>query len=417
MATTLCIVDTNVLLHSQPLSQIPWRDLLQADAIEIILVSRVLRELDEKKNGDSEKLKKRAKRVLSQINEWLPPGTRTTSISDGIAIRVHTREPAKREGLDFSVSDDRIIASALELREGADVWLITGDTAMRFKAEDFGLRVLALPDAYRLRDEEPAKSTRPPAPRLVVGFFDQDGHHTSHIEVRSAGLSATDELADAERRLDALERQAAEAEQKLRTEQELLEKRVREKAPFAEFALREHRDRQRWGGMRNILAEPSQEPSADEWQRHIAALRKFNQRHADTVTLSIGVANLGTAPASDIIIDVVFPASSNLTDFRPRAPEPPQGQQVFMRNALLSASMSNAAAAAIRPAPANTFHVRREDDLINVRITSTRLMHSKHIKWPIWLDVREGFQVRGRVLAGSPPLDEEFDLNIRRARH
>lgn len=162
-----------------------------------------------------------------------------------------------------------------------------------------------------------------------------------------------------------------------------------------------------------MFGDPSaQQPSAEAWERHIEALKRFMEEHAHTASVSIGVTNTGTAPASDIIIEMFFPSDVAVADYEPQTPRAPQAPQAYLRDALMSATMSNAAVHAVA---ANTLSVHRHQDSTCVRITSKRLMHTKHLTWPIWMRVRGGFQIRGRVLAASPPLDEAFALNVRLA--
>lgn len=379
MATRAILVpDTNVLLHAAPLDQITWCQVAGVDEVEIVLVAQVLRELDGKKNGTSDKLKKRAQRVMSELDKWIPSGTQTAVIAAGVALRVQPREPVLGPGLDPAIGDDRILASALELAAATatPVKVVTGDITMRFKAEEKGFDVLKVPEKFRLPEEdrkEPAK-----APRVVAGFYedDQDGV-TPNVAVK-LGVTAAHLLPEARQLLA----------------------RSRPRAPeprFPDFGA--------------IAFSPlhGREPDESDYRSYITEIERYDADHANVFELVLGVANTGTAPANDVVVEFILPDGVDYYEERPRLPSRPRKPD------LLGIHI-----------PYHPAHVERtesftfdqlDDGSARAEIWVKRLMQSKRIGYSIWVEVTDdtlgGFPIDARVLVASPAITTDLKLNLR----
>jgi rRNA-processing protein FCF1 len=309
-ARIIIVPDTNVLLHSQPLDQIPWCDLTQSQSVEIVLVSQVLRELDAKKSGDSEKLRRRAQRVLSEIKRWVPSASSIGAVGNSATIRVQVKEPQPIDDLDLNVPDDRIIASALWLRGEAPIVIASGDTTMGYKAEAHGIDVLSIPEQYRIRDEEPKKAVvSAPRPRLIASLFASDGAPlSSNAEVR-CGLTAGHLLPEAEQGLAAARGREAEAARQRAAEEAARRAAISGSSSAMEILL-SYKLSNTIADLHRI-AHPfdpmNAEPSVEEWEQYIANIKNYDERHPNTFELSVGLVNGGDAPAHDILVDFWFP--------------------------------------------------------------------------------------------------------------
>jgi hypothetical protein len=399
------VVDTNVLLHCLPLDQIPWPTIVESEAVELVIVAQVLRELDDKKNGDSEKLKKRAKRALASLNGWLPPRTASAEIADGVRVRVLPAEPSERPGFDFAVSDDRILASAVDLSSDADVCVATGDTSMRFKAEHHGLAVYIVPEAYRVREEEAKKEIRH-SPRLIAGLFEAErGDVKTNIAVK-LGLSVRHLLPDAEEGLIEARRRETEEEER----ENMLNSARENGGSFGSPFGPKHRALMR--GIRKASALYSRnpfvnEPTAQSWERYVQRLVAFDEEHHKTARIDIGIANQGSAPADDVIVEFRFPVGVDVSLREPRVPEEPQGEQRPDLSVLVASRLS------VDTAQPHTIEVETQPNGACVRIRVKRLMHSRTVVYPVWLHAEGGFTIRALTLAASPPVHEKADLNVR----
>lgn len=418
-ACVIIVPDTNVLLHSQLLDQIPWCDLTRSQSVEIVLVSQVLRELDAKKSGDSEKLRRRAQHVLSAIKRWMPSVSSVGTVGKGATIRVQVREPQPIEGLDLNVPDDRVIASAILLRGESPVVIASGDITMGYKAEMHGIDVLTIPDQYRIHDDAPQKKAAPsaPRPRLVASLFPpNDAPPAPNVEVR-CGLTAGHLLPEAEVGLTLARRREAEVARARATE---------------ESARRAARALSSRGGdprLRNPFSIPfsntlaaldritgpfdppdEEEPSAEEWEQYIASLKNYDELYPNTFALSIGLINEGDAPADDILVEFWFPDGFAISDYEPKIPTKPLRRRLLIDDCLLRAVLA--------PSERNSsLRLDQHEDGTLMHLKIKRLMHSMHIAYPVWATVFDpsvrGMKINARVLSASPPTEAEVDLNVR----
>jgi PIN domain len=150
---TIVVPDTNVLVRSPDLAR--YAEVLGTTSYSVVLVAPVLAELDMLKTGRSNPaVRERARKVSERIKEWRRRGPlhRGVKVQGQVLVRAEAREPGFQttlSWLDATVTDDRIIAAALELqrRHPTDrVVLLTGDVNLLAKADVAGLPTTDTPD-------------------------------------------------------------------------------------------------------------------------------------------------------------------------------------------------------------------------------------------------------------------------------
>lgn len=143
----LAVLDTNVLLHYQPPSQVDWRAVLDADGARLVLPLRVVEELDEKKYAGRSDLADRARRLLSELWTRLEPTKGAPArLADGVTIELPVDDGPRRRSLD---ADEEVLAECETLAAArAPVTIVTGDTGMSLRAVGRGLAVTRMPDKY-----------------------------------------------------------------------------------------------------------------------------------------------------------------------------------------------------------------------------------------------------------------------------
>lgn len=372
----ILVPDTNVLLHAAPLDQIAWCDMAGVDAVEVVLVAQVLREVDAKKNGTSDKLRKRAQRVMSEIDKWIPSGAQRATLAKGVELRVDPGEPAFGPGLDPGVADDRILASVLELAAAgiAPVMVVTGDITMRFKAEAQKFRVLKVPEQFRLPDEERKEPAK--APRVTAGFWEEGQVGVSPNLAVKLGLSAADLLPEA-RQLLAESRHAASQTSGL---------------PLSTLGSLYVR-----------------EPSETDYVRYVEEIERYNSVNSRVFELVLGVANTGTSPADDVVAEFILPRGVFYYEDGPPLPKRPRRHDLFWHHI-----------------PHHPMHVERaesfsfdrlEDGSAHAEIRVKRLMQSKRTGYSVWVEVTDdalgGFSIEARVLVAAPASTSNLKLNLR----
>jgi hypothetical protein len=145
---TIAVLDTNVLLHYQPVTQIPWADLLGSTRICLVVPLRVIEEIDLKKYAKNAGLAKRARKLLPDLERLLTDVD--DQVSEGVTIWVPV-DTGPRERPDDA--DDEVLTVCRDLQQFSrrTVTLVTGDTGMRLRGEAHGLRTFKLSQSY-LRD-------------------------------------------------------------------------------------------------------------------------------------------------------------------------------------------------------------------------------------------------------------------------
>lgn len=140
------VLDTHVLLHFEPPPMIPWPAVLKQPAVRLIVPLRVIEELDEKKYARRDDLADRARRILPQLEGLLGSGGKPGAVREGVTIEVPVGEGRIRP----DNADEEILGVAQELRQFGpqQVSLVTADTAMRIRAQAYGVDVARLPAEY-----------------------------------------------------------------------------------------------------------------------------------------------------------------------------------------------------------------------------------------------------------------------------
>ncbi len=134
---------------------IHYTRIVEQDTFALVIVPTVLRELDELKIRSPDKeFRNKVDSIISRIKGWRHQGSllKGVKVNKTITIRTVASEPNFEKTLhwlDASNSDDRIIASVLEIQitqPSATVVLITGDINLQNKAEMANLPFLEPPE-------------------------------------------------------------------------------------------------------------------------------------------------------------------------------------------------------------------------------------------------------------------------------
>jgi hypothetical protein len=161
----LLALDTNAFLQYRPYDEIPWRELLRAEHVRLILTMPTLDEIEAKKQGSNPRLKKRARKILPRIdkafggdsNEFVQV-ERGGKPVNGVTLEIlHDPPGHRRTSTDM---DEEFLdrCEFLHQATGRPVIVVTADTGMKVRArgrgEAAGLQVLTLPEEYRLKGDD-----------------------------------------------------------------------------------------------------------------------------------------------------------------------------------------------------------------------------------------------------------------------
>lgn len=301
--TTYVIPDTSVLLHCVMFNSAEWSSLLNDEDVVLAIPLAVIDELDRFKDDsrriDRQKKARRLIRKLAKYSETLDDN-HTTELPNGMRLmllRLPASEPSLPTHLDPAVGDDRILAEALLLlgEVGDDnVVLLTSDLGMILRARGRGVASMTPPTgiASSLADSEDARLQREidrlrnRLPRLQLDLISLQ-LHTTNSEMNGAGApgrdvgftesTINDEVRDEEQRIVELcSRQDDVAVSRLDALPTDLQIAVK-------YYLEEFEDHLRY----DLLS-----------------------RFGTVLDLSLELRNHGTAPASHVVLDLVFPAGA-----------------------------------------------------------------------------------------------------------
>jgi len=147
--------DTHLLLHYQPIHQIPWPRLLGQRAVRLALPLRVVQELDDLKWAHrDERVRSRARSGTAMLRRMLAPlGGVPRQLAENVSIEVLVDDEPVERAAD---ADADVLAAAVELH-GMErpVTLITGDAGLATQAGIYGIPTYEPGPGY-LRDRSKA---------------------------------------------------------------------------------------------------------------------------------------------------------------------------------------------------------------------------------------------------------------------
>ena len=205
------VPDANVLIHGKALVDLPWAELGRSK-VEVLFVPPMVRELDKLKTQTG-RPNKIARQLSSDIRALITAPDRRAEVrranpAVGKRIELGAVTESLHPALRLDHADQALINYALWLRqEGNDVLLLTDDTICGTTAQEVGLPVHFLPDAW-LRQAEPDESAKENArlkaevqrlsaaePKVELSFRDSAGAALTELRV---GLTRWPALSDAE---------------------------------------------------------------------------------------------------------------------------------------------------------------------------------------------------------------------------
>lgn len=146
-------IDTNTLLHYQPIDQINWKEVVPGEQVTLAYSLVVIDELD--KHKQNPRLSARARLVQNQFMHFRQAG----EVSDDVKIitvpKPHSRVLTAMD-LDTSQNDLWVLASVLEYQATHPeerVGILTSDVGMQLRAEVMNIPVIQLDEKYAITVE------------------------------------------------------------------------------------------------------------------------------------------------------------------------------------------------------------------------------------------------------------------------
>lgn len=295
------VPDTNVFLECKHFDDVDWREITGEKDVVLVVLPKVIHELDVHKFSHHNKKKaEKARKLLKRIEQLIDNNENTKK---GLPVIMEYGLEADGSS---SYADDVIIAEVLALKRGhpdEKVVLASADTGMGLNAQSKGIDVLKIEDFLREtlvdeRDEKIRKLTeelqrlKNQQPRLYLTFPGGD-------EKNIIDFSEFDEQASDHKFMEGLvEKEISEAIHKARS--------------FGHYLLDKNDS--------EILAYRK------EYREYLEAVYNYNRT---TFCLSFELHNSGTAVAEDILVFLNFPETIELSEFPFRAVKRPRRPYSF----------------------------------------------------------------------------------------
>ena len=334
--TAHVFIDANTALHFKRPDQIDWRTLANANEVVLVAAPVLLRELEEQKViSGSSKLRDRAADYIKWLHQFVRhPETEVRAGARWWFLPDEPQFDFAAEGLSQTIADDHLIASVLHYTRQSDVSVsvATADIGLEVKLRSRRIGVLELPDDLRLPAEpdpvelENRNLRRQIArfearmPKLSVEFEGGAQHHALFLRDSNANsVTSLDQIRDDNPYMYGT--------------QAVARPRDRVGAAFA--------DVQRLTQQFGVSAERADKYN-EKLEQYFNQYQHYLEHHAawrETLSLhhlvKLVIANDGTAPASNIDLDLFFPDGTRPVDEddipkEPKAPKAPRRPQGIM---------------------------------------------------------------------------------------
>jgi rRNA-processing protein FCF1 len=150
----IAVLDTNVLLHHQPFTDLSWTDVVGASPVTLAIPVRVLDEMDEKKAANNQNLRDRAAKRVNLLAPYVLAATSSSRVREGVDLTVVRSVDLDPDGkrrpappVDVDVLDTCVALRAMA-RTNA-VFLVTGDLGMAARARWRGIDVKSMLESTR----------------------------------------------------------------------------------------------------------------------------------------------------------------------------------------------------------------------------------------------------------------------------
>jgi hypothetical protein len=336
MKTIGVVLDSNYFLHFHSVEAIKWREFIEGQGNIILLVTPpVSGEIDKKKwSGKTEEERSRAKESTSKFKQWFHD-QKLPALPNGISIE-KVKYDSNISSSTATSPDDQLLEYCLQLRSKYDrILILTHDFGLQDRARDLGLEYLELPETDQrkssldplkkelLEAQKELKNVKDRLPKVRVHFGDDEP--IKKIPLPKAFTPLTD----------------AEISKKV--------VEIQSNHPLHNFDKQDDGDKSVLVNGRSLF-----EIEKDKWDKYNSELQQFYSdyegylyklnEHSDlvsrTIKIDLFVENYGSAPATEVYINLHFPVAENVRAFdqesfpsepeQPRLPQKPMSMLEMM---------------------------------------------------------------------------------------
>lgn len=431
-------LDTNIFLHYKIYNEIPWRKIINDD-YKIVIAPIVLDELDKHKTNPNPKTAKRSKNILQKIEEDLIN-------PDGIFF-VSLTTPKEETFIKFNLSrtqqDHALLCAILELGEinGLEnIIFITHDTGPRLRARQLGINAMDLDEEYIIPNEDTEEQKelkklrlenaqlKNNLPKLELQF--DDGMFFKEVKLQPFSQTESEYY---DKELNIIKEQYPLFHINDTEEDNIYPNRP---IKFEELVNYQNRINSLFNYRQPTIEQRKEYNDKinlfySEYSDLIKKKYKYDIAKATAVLINLIISNIGTAPAKDIDIYLIFPENVNVLLFKdfPKFEKPiPPYKPKYIGDTDTSIFRMEYL---MHPRPVE--YIRIIDDSIikdklkcyNKDISTNKgtilhfkysdsLKHNLQIQLePIWILCKKSFQIKSELLIANYPNKVEKALNIK----
>src|ERR1051326_4739579 len=318
-------VDTNVYLHFEFFTEVPWPSLVDADEVLLVVPPVTANELDKHKYaGASKIIKTRADKVVKRLYKI---HSSAGEVRPGVKLLLSTERPREEfeaYDLDRGSQDDHLLASILQYRDkhlGEHIMLVTDDLGNLTRAPNYAIEVRGMPEKYRtaaepdpsekkIRElEQQLRELQSRIPKLRLQFpagTDALTFTPAHSRMSSPGF-VEERMEKLRRKYPKIEKSDAPPERKGQLDiSELLAnpERVRLSAKHSSERIPAREIEKYNEALETFYAN---------YEQYLNRLVELDGLRARTIQLNIQMENDGTSTAEDVGVFIRLPSDLKVT--------------------------------------------------------------------------------------------------------
>ena len=317
-------VDTNILLHFEPLSQIDWCKIVGAKVVRLAICLEVIKELDQHKR--SPRLKDRAEDAIKEIERHADTDQ---PIREEVYLTVFN-EPVRFEEMVDTASrddvDDRILQLVAQYEAGLGEVeaVVTDDYNMRLRCRASGRKAIALDKEWRrnLPGDELTKKNKKLKARV-----DMLENRLPKLDITATPVNTGPSSGDFCRFTLGKEAEPVVVKTELKKESRRMPLVLSEATPALRMGLISQSACDTYNSQR--------EDYLHEYEEYLGHLNSYREVVSRSIEFDIWILNTGNVPADDIEAVVTFPSKlitvmdaesdeGELLREGPERPEPPE---------------------------------------------------------------------------------------------
>ena len=299
--TKYVFIDTSIALHFKRPDQVDWLKLTGADKVVLVAAPIILRELEKQKvSHNSQKLRERADNFIKWLDKFMEePETEVRSNVTWLFLPYEPQIDFRNENLSKTVADDHLIASVLDFSRQSELSpiVVVADIGLKNKLRYRQIDVLVLTDDLRI----------PVEPSLLERENEELRKKLARIESRTPKLSIAFEGGVQHQVLHARDPKSYKVKSLEQIKEEYPFKSRSGKRDLSPSLSNFHAIEQGIIDKRISTYNQQLREFFSDYQKYFDIFNDWKEEICMYHAVKLVIANDGTAPASNVDVELYFP--------------------------------------------------------------------------------------------------------------